>query len=275
MSRKAKIGITKDFLDEKGKFIIPGPGLKLLDELPNTEYEILSEYLPEVTLAQVRGFDIIINLKPKWPEQSLIGNDQLLSIHRGGVGYEKIDVRALNNAGIMLFITPDGVRRPVATAIIALILALSMRLRIRDKLIREGRWVEARGYIGDGLIGKTLGSMGAGNIGHEMFLLAKPFGMNHIAYDPYLTEGALADVDVKLADLDIVLAESDFLSIGCPLNEDTFHIIGEDELAKMKKTAFLINTACGAIVDEGALIKTLREGRIQEAGIDVFEQEPV
>jgi D-3-phosphoglycerate dehydrogenase len=114
-----------------------------------------------------------------------------------------------------------------------------------------------------------------GNIGHEMFLLAKPFGMKHIAYDPYITQEAVDDVDVELVDMETVLVESDFLNISCPLNEKTRRLVGEKELRKMKKTAFLINTARGPIVDEVALIKALQEGWIREAGLDVFEQEPI
>ena len=105
-------------------------------------------------------------------------------------------------------------------------------------------------------------------------MLAKPFDMKHIAYDPYSTQEAVDDVGVKLVDLDTLLAESDYVNISCPLNEKTRHMIGEKELAKMKKTAFLINTARGSIVEEATLIKALQEGWIQGAELDVFEQEP-
>jgi len=274
MGRKAKIGITRDFFDKDGKFIIPGPGLKSLDEMPNVEYKILREFLPEVTPEQIRGFDMVISFGPKWTQHTLAGNHQLLCCHRGGVGYDMVDVPALTEAGVMLCITPDAVRRPMATVIITFILGLSLRLLTKERLTREGRWAEKASYHGIGLVGKTLGSIGMGNIGHEMFLLAKPFGMKHIAYDPYVTQEAVVDVNVKLVDMDTVLAESDFLNISCPLNEETRHLIREKELGKMKKTAFLINTARGPIVDEAALIKALQEGWIQGAGLDVFEQEP-
>jgi D-3-phosphoglycerate dehydrogenase len=175
---------------------------------------------------------------------------------------------------VMLCITPAAVRRPVAVAIMTFILALSTRLIAKYQLTREGQWGEVTKYHGYGLIGKTLGSVGVGNIGHEMFMLAKPFGMKHIAYDPYITQEAVDDVGVKLVDMDTVLAESDFVSINCPLSEKTRHLIGEKELKKMKKTAFLINTARGPIIDEGALLKALKEEWIRGAGLDVFDQEP-
>jgi D-3-phosphoglycerate dehydrogenase len=141
-------------------------------------------------------------------------------------------------------------------------------------MTRQGQWGEVFRYYGYGLKGRTLGAIGVGNIGHEMFRLINPFGMRHLAYDPYIAQEAVVDVNVRLVDLDTLLAESDFVSISCLLNDKTRHLIGEKELRKMKKTAFLINTARGGIIDESALIKALREGWIQGAGLDVFEQEP-
>ena len=274
MSRKAKIGITRDAFDKNGKFMIPGPGLKSLDEMPNVEYEVFPELFPEATSEQIRGFDMIVSWGIKWTQQTFTGNKQLLSILRAGVGYDMVDVPALTEAGVMLCITPNAVRRPMATVIITFILGLSLQLLTKERLTREGRWAEVTKYHGYGLIGKTLGSIGLGNIGHEMFLLARPFGMKHVACDPYVTQEAVADVNVKLVDMDTVLAESDFLNISCPLSENTRGLIGEKELRKMKRTAFLINTARGPIVEEAALTKALRQGWIRGAGLDVFEQEP-
>ena len=275
MSSKARIGLTRDYFDEKGKLWIPGPGLKLLDDMPDVEYQMIPEFRREITPDQIEGFDMVVTFRPLWTKQGIAGNDQLISIHRGGVGYERLDVPALTDEGIMLFITPDAVRRPMAVVYMLFILALNMRLLTKDRLIREGRWTEQSHYQGWGLVGRTLGSIGVGNIGHEMFKLAMPFEMKHIAYDPYLKPEAVADVGVQLVDLETVLKESDTLCVTCPLNEKTRHIIGEKELKMMKKTAFLINAARGPIVDEAALIRALNEGWIRGAGLDVFEQEPV
>ncbi len=150
---------------------------------------------------------------------------------------------------------------------------MSLRLLDKQKLVREGRW-DYRLSIGVGLVGKTLGSIGVGGIGHEMFRLAKPFAMKHIATTRTMNQEAVSDVDVQLVDLETLLVESDFLIISCPLNQETYHLIGEKELRKMKKTAFLINIARGAVVDEPALVKALQQGWIKGAAIDVFEQEP-
>lgn len=274
MSRKTRIGVTRNFFDKNGKLVFPGL-LGLFEGLPDVEHEVFAEFLPEVTPEQIRGFDLAITRTvPRWTKRSLIGNSQLLVVLRTGVGYEGIDVPALTEAGVLVCITPAAVRRPMAVAIMTFILALSTRLFTKDRLTREGRWMELSHCHGYRLTGKTLGSIGVGNIGHELFVLAKPFGMRHIAYDPYVSSESVADVNVQLVDFDTVLAESDFLNISCPLAEKTRHLIGEKELRKMKKTAFLINTARGPIVDEAALIKALQEGWIRGAGIDVFEQEP-
>jgi phosphoglycerate dehydrogenase-like enzyme len=274
MTRKARVGITRDLFDKEGKLSIPGPGLKLLDDMPDVEYDIFGEFLPEITPGQIGDADMVISAIARWTERSLAGNERLISLLYTGVGYDHIDVRALTEAGVMFCTAPAAVRRPMAVAIITFLLALSTRLLAKHNLTREGRWAEKDQYHGNGLIGKTLGSVGIGNIGHEMFLLARPFGMKHIAHDPYVKPENAADADVKLADMDTVLAESDFLNISVPLSEETRHLIGERELRKMKKTAYLINTARGPVVDEAALIKALQEGWIQGAGLDVFEQEP-
>jgi len=274
VSRTVRIGLSKDVIDAAGNFIAPGPGLKLLNEMPGVEYRVFSELLREVTPQQVAGCDMVFSLTPRWTAATLVGNDQLLSVHRFGVGYDMIDVPALTDAGVALCITRDAVRRPVAAAILAFLLALSTRMPFKDRLIRSGRWTERAMYHGIGLTGRTLGVIGVGNIGHEVFRLAMPLDMRHLGCDPYITPQSVTDVRATLVDMDTVLRESDFLSICCPLSEETRHLIGERELRKMKSTAFLINMARGPIVDEEALVRALTERWIQGAGLDVFEQEP-
>lgn len=274
MSRKTRIGLTRDLIDNQGNFLAPGPGLDVFKSISDVEYEVFPEWHPEVTPEQIEGFDFVVSLTPKWTSNTVKNNDQLVSVHRWGVGYDMIDVPALTEAGVALYITPDAVRRPVAVTVLAFLLALSTKLFLKDKLTREGNWADRGKHLGIGLVGRTLGLIGVGNIGHEVFRLAKPLEMRHIAYDPYTKQEQVADTDVELMDFDTVLSESDFLSINCPLNKETYHLIGEAQLRKMKPTSFLINTARGPVVDEQALIRALTEGWIQGAGIDVFEQEP-
>ena len=274
MSRTARLGLTKDLFDAEGKFVIPGAGLNLLHDIPGLEYRAMDEDLREVTAQQIEGFDMVGSLTPKWTANTLKGNDRLLSVHRFGVGYDMVDVPSLTEAGVALTLTRDAVRRPVAAAILADLLALSTRLMTKDRITREGRWNDRGKYHGIGLVGKTLGVIGVGNIGHEVFKLAAPLDMKHLGCDPYITQECVDDVGVTLVDMDTILAEADFLSICCPLNEETRHMVGEAELKKMKPSAFLINMARGPIIDEAALTRALSDGTIQGAGLDVFEQEP-
>jgi phosphoglycerate dehydrogenase-like enzyme len=275
MNEKISIGFTRDFFDMDGNYIMPGPGPRVFDDTSNVEWQMLSENLPEITPEQVNGFDMIMNWLPAWTERSFENSDRLISIHRVGVGYDKINLSAATKAGVMLCITPKSCTRPMALTVLTYLLALSMRLRVMDKLTREGRWPERTDYYGTGLTNRTLGLIGVGSIGHEVFKIAKPLEMKYIAYDPYVNPVAMADVNARMVDLDTVLTESDFISINCPLTEETRGMIGERELRKMKKTAFLINAARGPIVDEKALIRALNEGWIKGAGLDVFEREPV
>ncbi len=129
--------------------------------------------------------------------------------------------------------------------------------------------------MGEMLTGKVLGSLGLGSIAREMFRLAAPLEMRHIAHDPYIPGTLAATSGVQLVDKETLLREADFLCITCTLTPETWHTIGVAELALMKPSAYLINTARGPIVDEAALIAALQDGRLRGAGLDVFEHEPL
>ena len=275
MSAKAIVGIARDLFDVEGRFDLPGPGLELFEGMPGIEYRIFSRDSAEVDPEQVRGCDMVITAKGRWSERSLAGNDQLVAVLSTGVGYDHIDVEALTRANAMLCPAPDAVRRPMACTIITFILALAMRLLDKDRITRQGRWADQDLYRGEGLTGKMLGSIGVGNIGREMLSLAKPFGMRLLGCDPELSRAAAAALDVEKVDMDTLLAESDFVSISVPLSEQTRHLVGVRELSLMRRTAYLINTSRGVVVDEEALIAALQSGRIRGAGLDVFAQEPV
>ena len=172
----------------------------------------------------------------------------------------------------MLTITPDGVRRPVAVSAITLILALTHKLLIKDRLTRDGRWNEKLNYMGQGVRGRTLGVIGVGNIGREVFQLAAPFEMRHLGFDPFLTSPILG---MELVSLEKLLQESDYLVICCALTPETHHLLNADRLKRMKPNAYLINVARGPIVDQAALTIALSTGQIAGAGLDVFDVEPI
>jgi phosphoglycerate dehydrogenase-like enzyme len=197
-------------------------------------------------------------------------------IARFGVGYDTVDVPACTENDIALVITPDGVRRPVAVSIITFMLALTGKLMVKDRLARSGPpGFAARGeHMGVGLVGKVLGSLGVGNIGAEMFRLAKPFDMTFIAHDPYADKSVAAELGIELVGLEELFRRADILTVNCPLTPDTHHIVNAERLALMKPSAFFINTARGPIVDQKALTAVLQQGKIAGAGLDVFELEP-
>jgi D-3-phosphoglycerate dehydrogenase len=163
----------------------------------------------------------------------------------------------------------------MAVAAITLVLALSHRLLVKDRLTRAGTWCTATNCVGTGLHGRTLGVLGLGNIGQEVMRLIEPFEMRRIASDPAVAPGVSTALGVELVDLETLLVESDFLVVLCPLTPATHGLIDARMIARMKPTACLVNVSRGPIVDQVALTDALRDGRIQGAGLDVFEHEPV
>src|SRR5262249_51732232 len=158
-------------------------------------------------------------------------------------------------AGIALVITPDGVRRPVAVSIMTLILALTGKLPVKDKLTREAHagFAKRSDHMGVGLVGRTLASLGIGNIGAELFRLAKPFDMKFIAHDPFADKKVASELGIELVSLEDAFRRADILSVSCPLTPETRHLVNAERLALMKPTAYFINTARGPIVDQRAL----------------------
>ena len=165
---------------------------------PNVEFAYLEPRNP-VEADQLADFDALILLAHRFTKDSIHPNGRLAVVARFGVGYDTVDVEACTQAGIALVITPDGVRRPVAVSIIAFILALTGKLMVKDRLTREGAAGFARRgeHMGVGLVGRTLGSIGIGNIGAELFRLIKPFDMKLIAHDPYADSKLAAELGVR------------------------------------------------------------------------------
>lgn len=273
--RKFRVGVTADFAtDAKGRF---EKSLESkLNGVEGLEWELMPELEGNVgTLDVLDNYDAIFALSTWFKPESVAGCKRLAVVARWGVGYDRIDTEALTANGIALAITPNAVRTPVAEAILTLMLALAKNLMIQDRVTREGKWRGDLPRLGRNLRGQVLGSVGCGNIGKEMFRLAKPFGFaGLLACDPFLQQADVDDLGVELVDLDTVMRESDFVSVNALLNEQTKGLIGERELRLMKPSAYFINTARGPIVDQDALIRVLEDRAIAGAGIDVFEVEP-
>jgi len=274
-SDRFRVGITRDTLRADGTSIFDQGALRLLDAA-QLQWEFMPDNVRELTAAHGARYDALCVLNPKVPAAVVSGPDTRVRIvARMGVGYDSVDVKACTEHGVILTNTPDGVRRPVATSILALILALSHKLATKDALTRTGRWSETTNHMGVGLTGRTVGSIGVGNIGSELFRLLAPLDMLHVAYDPYANAAAAAALRVRLTDKETVFRESDFVCVNTPLTPETRGFIGAREFALMKPTAYFINTARGPIVEEKALYAALADKRIAGAALDVFEVEPI
>jgi phosphoglycerate dehydrogenase-like enzyme len=271
---QVRVAVTRDFLKPDGSLCFEDIGLGLLDAA-GIAWEFLAEKSSELRPAQLHDHDALLLLGPRLTAASLDGVDRLKLVARFGVGYDNVDVDACTRHGVLLTITPDGVRRPVAAAAITLMLALSHKLIIKDRLTRAGRWADKLDYMGMGVTGRTLGVIGLGNIGREIFTLALPFEMRHIAFDPFVPPADANALGIDLVPLDKLLRSADFVCISCALTPETWHLVNADRLAIMKPTAYLINVARGPIVDQLALTTALTERRIAGAGLDVFEHEPI
>jgi phosphoglycerate dehydrogenase-like enzyme len=269
------VGVTRDFLRADGQLGFGDIGLSKLDTAPDVKWEFLPDNVSELTSDHAGRYDALLVLAPRVTVSTLANQPRLALVARFGVGYDSIDVEACTRAGVALTITPDGVRRPVAVAVLTFLLALSHKLTVKDRLIREGRWADKLDHMGMGLTGRTLGLIGLGNIGREVFQLTAPLAMRHLAADPFVKPADAAGSGVELVDLETLLRDSDFVVVMCALTERTRHLLNAPRLALMKPTAYLINMARGPIVDQAALTKVLQERRIAGAGLDVFEQEPI
>ncbi|MGI9487946.1 MAG: NAD(P)-dependent oxidoreductase [Geminicoccaceae bacterium] len=270
-----RVALSGDFKKSDGSPAFPDFDLSPLDDEPNVDYE----YIPVngvVKAKKLEGFDALILLVPRIEQLSFPGDGRLALIARFGVGYDNVDLKACTDNGCALAITPDGVRRPVAVSVITFMLALTGKLLIKDQLTRQGPkgWAKRNDHMGVGLVGRTLGSLGIGNIGAEVFRMAKPFDMKFIAYDPYASKKIAKELGIRLVSLEELFLEADILSVSCPLSEETYHIVNAERLALMKRSAYLINTSRGPVVDQAALTEALEAGRIGGAGLDVFEEEP-
>ena len=270
-----RLGITRDFTNADGSLGFGDIGLSLLDEHPAIQREFLAEHYTELPLDVADRYDALMILGPRVTARTLAGCKRLGLIARFGVGYDSIDVPACTANSVMLTITPDGVRRPVASSALCFVLALAHKLPAKDRLTREGRWAERMDHQGIGLSGKTLGVIGLGNIGREVFRLFAPLEMRHIGHDPNVTREQAAAAGIQWLPLEELLGAADFVVICCALCAETQHLINAARLSRMKPTAYLVNVARGPIVDQAALTHVLQNGEIAGAALDVFEQEPI
>lgn len=258
---------------------IPQAGLDLLmkecEVFVNTEDRVLSK--GEI-MERLKGMDgMLCLLTDEIDGEIMDAEPNLKVISNYAVGFNNINVDEATKRGIPITNTPGVLTETTADFAWTLLMGIARRLVEADKFTRAGKFKgwRPRMLLGSDIYGKTIGIVGMGRIGQAMARRAKGFNMNILYYDEYRPDAKLEkELGITYVPFDELLQKSDYVSIHVPLMESTHHFIGERELKLMKKSAYLINSARGPIVDEKALVKALKEKEIAGAGLDVFEDEP-
>jgi D-3-phosphoglycerate dehydrogenase len=233
----------------------------------------MTDLVPEQLIRVIPDYDALIVRSGTKVTKDVIDASKLKVIGRAGVGVDNIDVDAATAKGIIVINAPEGNVISAAEHTISMMMALSRNIPQASASVKEGEWQRSQ-FLGVEVFGKTLGVVGLGRIGAEVAKRMRALGMNVIAYDPFITVERAKELRVDLASLDEVLASSDFITVHTPLTKDTHHLIGAQEIAKMRDGVRILNVARGGVIDEAALYEAVKSGKIAGAALDVFEHEP-
>ncbi|MEL6497721.1 MAG: phosphoglycerate dehydrogenase [Planctomycetota bacterium] len=266
------------------QLLITGPRMLRDISIVRPELSRLGFAVREATVSQrltedeliplLGGIDAVICGGDQWTRRVFESAPRLRVVCKWGTGVDQIDFAAAADHNVLVRNVPDAFTVPVSDTVLCFVLCFARKIPWLTLEIRAGRWTP---LDGTSLAECTLGVVGAGNIGSAVLRKASAFGMRLLATDPNDTVPLqlLDDTRTEIVGLDELLRESDFVSLNCDLNPSSRHLISDDELAMMKPSAVLINTARGGVVDQSALIRALESGKIAGAGLDVFETEPV
>ncbi|MBS7610471.1 hydroxyacid dehydrogenase [Candidatus Bathyarchaeota archaeon] len=238
----------------------------LLEIAPNISQEDLIERVRDADILVIRG-------RTQVTGDVIKAAGRLKAIVRAGTGIDNVDLEAALEKGIYVLNAAEASADSVAEFTVGLMIALARRIPFLNESMKKGSWLKDKG-LGIELRGKTLGIVGLGRIGSRVARIAKAMGMKVLAYDPYVSRKKASELEVELVDLETLLRSSDFISLHVPLTKETWRLIGEREIQLMKPSAFLINTARGGIVDEEALERALKSGKLAGVALDVFQVEP-
>ncbi len=257
--------VVAEPLAETGLAVLRAGGLDVREASGRPQKEL------EALVAQAHA--LIVRSKTKVTRAMFDASPALQVVGRAGVGVDTIDVDAATRAGIIVLNTPDASTLATAEHTMTLMLALCRHVTQGQRRVEERRW-SAQGLAGSELAGKTLGVIGLGRIGAAVATRARSFGMTIVAHDAVVSEARAESLGVKLASLDELLERSDFVTLHTPLTAQTNGLIGEVQLARMKRGARIINCARGGLIDERALLAALQSGHIGGAALDVVSDEP-
>lgn len=270
--KKPKVYVTRQLFDE---------ALEILRKHAEVEvFEGVDEAVPrDLLLSKVRDVEGLLSLLTENIDLEVMeAGTNLKVISNYAVGFNNIDLDAATKRGIYVTNTPGVLTETTADCAMALLFSIARRIPEADRNVRGRKWIHAWGpkmFIGSDINGKTLGIVGLGRIGAAVARRAMGFDMKVIYTDIKRREDLEEKLGITYKSLEEVLSEADFVTTHVPLTEDTYHLIGKRELSIMKKTAYLINTSRGPVVDEMELHRALKEEVISGAALDVFEQEPI
>ena len=256
---------------------IPEAGLRPLEDYDLT---VLSEAPPardELLEAAEGAVGVLSNVTEKMDAEFMdAAGEGLKVIANMAVGYDNVEVEAARERGIVVTNTPGVLDETTADTAFMLLLAAARRLGESERTLRAGdwEWWGPKLFVGVDVWGKKLGIVGMGRIGQAVARRGRGFGMEILYHNRSRKEDAEKELDARRVELDELLETADFVSVHTPLTDETRHLIGPEELRRMKPTAVLVNTSRGPVVDEGALADALADGRIFAAGLDVYEDEP-
>lgn len=249
-------------------------GIDRLNEAEDVSYDLRAGVSKEDLLAIMPAYDaLIVRSGTKVDADLLNAGINLKVVGRAGIGVDNIDVKTATARGIIVMNTPRANAIATAEHAMTLMLAVSRHIAPAHASLLAGQW-ERSHFTGTELHGKTLGIIGFGNIGRLVARRAQAFGMDVIAYDPYVSEAVAHEMDVTLLDLEDLLPQADYITLHASSTAETQQIISATAIDQMKEGAVLINGARGKLVDEAALAAALRDGRLKAAAIDVYSSEP-
>ncbi|MEE8586172.1 MAG: phosphoglycerate dehydrogenase [Acidobacteriota bacterium] len=249
-------------------------GIAYLEQQPGIEVANRPGLSPQELLQEIRDADaLLVRSKTRVTAEVLASASQLKAIGRAGAGIDNIDLKAATAQGIVVMNTPGGSSVSVAEHVFALMLALARNIPSAHASLSKGQWLKSS-LTGTELNGKSLGLVGLGKIGSLVAQRGRAFGMNLLAYDPFISQEYAQSLGIELRRLGQVFEEADFISLHLPFNDKTRGLVSRALLERMKPQAYLINAARGGLIQEEDLIEALDKGRIAGAGLDVFASEP-
>ncbi|APX33588.1 hypothetical protein BH708_13675 [Brachybacterium sp. P6-10-X1] len=275
MSTPWKLAVTADYAEADGSTIYGDIGLGSL-AAHGIEWSLVGESGRDLRGEELEGFDALLLLSgTPFGRAQLEGVTTLRHVARFGAGFDSVDLAACDERGITVTNAPTGLRVPMAHTALTFLFALAHSLLPKDRLVREAAWDRKATHRGPGLATATIGMIGLGGIGQETVRQLRALNLDVIAWNRSPRPEFCAEAGIEQVEFDAVIARSDFLVVTVAATAGTRHLIGAEQLAAMKDSAFLINIARGAVVDEPALVAALQDGTIAGAGLDVFEVEPL